>query len=46
MNIKDYFKNSVWETFVGGQGLTTEFVTTAVVAMVLAVVLGLPAPLR
>lgn len=41
MNIKDYFKNSVWETFVGGQGLTTEFVTTAVIAMVLAVVLGL-----
>lgn len=41
MNIRDYFKNSVWESFVGGQGLTADFVTTAVVAMVLAVILGL-----
>lgn len=41
MNIRDYFKNSVWESFVGGQGLTTDFVTTAVIAMVLAVILGL-----
>lgn len=41
MNIKDYFKNSVWESFVGGQGLTADFVTTAAIAMVLAVLLGL-----
>ena len=41
MNIRDYFKNSVWESFVGGQGLTAVFVTTAVIAMVLAVILGL-----
>lgn len=41
MNIRDYFKNSVWESFVGGQGLTADFVTTAVRAMVLAVILGL-----
>lgn len=41
MNIKDYFKNSVWESFVGGQGLTADFLTTAAIAMVLAVLLGL-----
>ena len=41
MNIRDYFKNSVWESFVGGQGLTADFVTTAVIAMVLVVILGL-----
>ncbi len=40
MNIKDYFKNSVWESFMSGQGLTADFVTTAGIAMVLAVVLG------
>lgn len=40
MNIRDYFKNSVWESFMGGQGLTTDFVITAVVAMILAVLLG------
>lgn len=41
MNIKDYFKNSVWESFVGGQGLTTDFMATAVISMLLAVILGL-----
>ncbi len=40
MNIRDYFKNSVWESFMGGQGLTTDFLTTAAVAMALAVILG------
>ena len=40
MNIRDYFKNSVWESFMSGQGLTADFVTTAVIAMVLAVALG------
>ncbi len=41
MNIRDYFKNSVWESFVSGQGITADFVTTAVIAMVMAVVLGI-----
>lgn len=40
MNLRDYFKNSVWESFAGSQGLTGEFVTTAVIAMVLAVLMG------
>lgn len=40
MNIRDYFKNSVWESFMSGQGLKADFVTTAVIAMVLAVALG------
>lgn len=41
MNIRDYFKNSVWESFMSSQGLTLNFVTTAVIAMLLAVVLGI-----
>ncbi len=41
MNIRDYFKNSVWESFMSGQGLTADFVTTASIAMILAVVLGI-----
>lgn len=41
MNIRDYFKNSVWESFVSGQGITADFVTTAVIAMVMAVILGI-----
>ncbi len=40
MSIRDYFKNSVWESFMSGQGLTADFVVTAGIAMVLAVVLG------
>lgn len=40
MSIRDYFKNSVWESFMSGQGLTADFVLTAGIAMVLAVVLG------
>ena len=40
MNIRDYFKNSVWESFMSGQGLTADFVMTAGIAMVLAVILG------
>lgn len=41
MNIRDYFKNSVWESFMGSQGITSDFVVTAVTAMLLAVVLGI-----
>ncbi len=41
MNLQDYFKNSVWESFTASQGLTTDFVVTAAVAMVLAVLLGI-----
>lgn len=40
MSIRDYFKNSVWESFMSGQGLTADFVMTAGIAMVLAVILG------
>ena len=41
MNIRDYFKNSVWESFTAGQGLTLDFTVTVVVSMVLAIVLGM-----
>lgn len=41
MNLQDYFKNSVWESFTSSQGLTTDFFVTAAIAMVLAVVLGI-----
>ena len=41
MNIRDYFKNSVWESFMYGQGLTADFMTKAVIAMLLAVILGI-----
>ena len=41
MNLQDYFKKSVWESFMTNQGLTSDFVTKVVIAMVLAVVLGI-----
>lgn len=41
MNIRDYFKNSVWDSFMSSQGITSDFVATAVTAMLLAVVLGI-----
>ena len=41
MNLRDYFKNSVWESFAGSQGLTADFLVTAAIAMVLAVLLGI-----
>lgn len=41
MNLQDYFKKSVWESFAANQGLTGEFIRTAVIAMVLAVLLGI-----
>ncbi|MCD8325649.1 MAG: DUF4956 domain-containing protein [Lachnospiraceae bacterium] len=41
MNLQDYFKSSVWESFSASQGLTTSFVQTVVIAMVLSVILGI-----
>ncbi len=41
MNLQDYFKKSVWESFMGNQGLTDDFVRTLIISMVLAVVLGI-----
>ncbi len=41
MNISDYFKDSVWESFVAGQGMTMDFTVTVVLSMVLAVILGM-----
>ncbi|MDO4276428.1 MAG: DUF4956 domain-containing protein [Eubacteriales bacterium] len=40
MNLQDYFKKSVWESFMGSQGLTSDFIMTAVIAMTLSVILG------
>ena len=41
MNLQDYFKNSVWESFTSSQGLTGDFLVTAGIAMALAVILGI-----
>lgn len=41
MNIKDYFKKSVWESFMSSQTLTEDVVLQIVVAMAAALVLGL-----
>ena len=41
MKINDYFKKSVLEEFLTGQGITTDFVISAVIAMLLAVLLGM-----
>ena len=41
MNISDYFKDSVWESFMSGQGLTLDFAIQAAISMVLAVLLGM-----
>ncbi len=41
MNVKDYFKKSVLENFVNGQGLTVDFLASAIIAMALAVMLGM-----
>lgn len=41
MKLQDYFKKSVWESFMGNQGLTTDFIVTAIIAMILAVLLGI-----
>lgn len=41
MNLQDYFKKSVWESFTAGQGLTFDFTVTIVISMTLAVLLGI-----
>ncbi len=41
MKINDYFKKSVLEEFLTGQGITADFVVSAVIAMLLAVLLGM-----
>ncbi len=41
MNIKDYFKKSVWESFTGSQALTTDLIVQIAVSMIIALVLGL-----
>ena len=41
MNTNDYFKKSVLESFTAGNGLTFDFVISAVIAMAVAIGLGL-----
>ena len=41
MNIKDYFKNSVWEAFTANNGITVDFLIKAAIAMGMAIILGL-----
>ncbi len=41
MNLQDYFKKSVWESFVGSQALTEDVVLQIIVSMIAALVLGL-----
>lgn len=41
MSVKDYFKNSVWETFTANNGITMDFVIKAGIAMVMSILLGL-----
>ncbi len=41
MNASDYFKNSVWESFMNGQGFTLDFAFSVAISMVLAVALGI-----
>ncbi len=41
MNAKDYFKNSVLESFTANNGITADFIISAVIAMIVAIALGL-----
>ncbi len=41
MNVKDYFKNSVWDTFTANNGITVDFLIKAGIAMVMSILLGL-----
>ncbi len=41
MSVRDYFKKSVWESFNSSSGLTGDFVVKAVIAIALAVVMGI-----
>lgn len=40
MNLQDYFKKSVWESFGSSQGLTEDFMIRVLAAMTLAVIIG------
>ena len=41
MRLRDYFKNSVWESFTSSQGLTVDTATQIVVSMLIALLMGL-----
>ena len=40
MNVNDYFKKSVLESFSASQGLTADFIMTLIISMVFAIILG------
>ncbi len=40
-NVKDYFKNSVWDTFTTSSGITVDFLIKAGIAMAVSILLGL-----
>ena len=41
MRLQDYFKNSVWESFVNSEGMTMDTTTQIILSMALALVMGL-----
>ncbi len=41
MSAKDYFKKSVWESFSANNGITVDFIVSAVIALIAAILLGL-----
>jgi hypothetical protein len=41
MNAKDYFKKSVLESFTANNGITTDFMISAAIAMITAIILGM-----
>lgn len=41
MGLQDYFKKSVWESFMSGQTLTEDVVLKIVVSMIVALIMGL-----
>jgi len=41
MSAKDYFKKSVWESFTANNGITIDFVIQSVIALAVAIVLGI-----
>ncbi len=41
MSIRDYFKNSVWESFASSSGFTKEFAINAVIAISASLLLGM-----
>ena len=40
MNVNDYFKKSVLESFTASQGLTADFIRTLIISMIFAIILG------